>query len=114
METIKLTDGDAAFLLGKGGKTKHKIAKVSGADLELFERDLTLEIRGSEKTRRAARKSGAGRTSCPGLRTFLWALHIRYIDPAENELMKVFTQKQKSITDMMSKLFYIILFLLGE
>ena len=57
VETIKLTDGDAAFLLGKGGKTKHKIAKVSGADLELFERDLTLEIRGTEKQRRAARKS---------------------------------------------------------
>ena len=49
VETIKLTDGDAAFILGKGGKTKHKIATVAGADIELFERDLTLEIRGSEK-----------------------------------------------------------------
>jgi len=51
-----MTDGDAAFLLGKGGKTKHKIARVSGAELELYERDLTLEIRGSEKQRRSARK----------------------------------------------------------
>ena len=56
METIKLTDGDAAFLLGKGGKTKAKIARVSGADLELFERDLILEIRGTDKQRRAAKK----------------------------------------------------------
>ena len=32
---LKLTDGDAAFLLGKGGKTKMKIARVSGADLEM-------------------------------------------------------------------------------
>ena len=32
---LKLTDGDAAFLLGKGGETKMKIAKVSGADLEM-------------------------------------------------------------------------------
>jgi len=56
VETLKMTDGDAAFLLGKGGKTKHKIAKVSKAELELYERDLTLEIRGNEKQRRAARK----------------------------------------------------------
>jgi len=45
VETIKLTDGDAAFLLGKGGKTKAKIARVSKADLELFERDLILDPR---------------------------------------------------------------------
>merc|ERR1719453_1440776 len=56
VETLKLTDGDAAFLLGKGGKTKAKIARVSGADLELFERDLILEIRGTDKQRRAAKK----------------------------------------------------------
>jgi rRNA processing protein Krr1/Pno1 len=43
-------------LLGKGGKTKNKLARVSGADLELFERDLTLEIKGTDKQRRAARK----------------------------------------------------------
>ena len=43
-------------LVPSGRKTKHKIAKVSKAELELYERDLTLEIRGSEKQRRAARK----------------------------------------------------------
>merc|ERR1719230_1143284 len=56
VDTLKLTDGDAAFLLGKGGKTKAKIARVSGADLELFERDLVLEIKGNKKQRAAAKK----------------------------------------------------------
>jgi hypothetical protein len=56
VETIKLTDGDAAFLLGKQGKTKNKIAKVSGAELEMYERDLKVEIKGTARQRRLARK----------------------------------------------------------
>jgi len=53
---MKITDDDAAFVLGKGGKTKDKIAKVSEAEIELFERDLVLEIRGSKIQRRRAKK----------------------------------------------------------
>ena len=53
---IKLTDADAAFILGKGGKTKQKIARVSGAGLELPARSLTLEITGSDEERRLAKK----------------------------------------------------------
>jgi len=53
---MKISDDDAAFILGKGGKTKAKIAKVSGAELELFERDLVLEIRGTDRQRRFATK----------------------------------------------------------
>ena len=34
---MQLTDMDSAFILGKGGKTKQKIARVSGASLELHE-----------------------------------------------------------------------------
>mmetsp|Transcript_54219 Transcript_54219/g.101699 ORF Transcript_54219/g.101699 Transcript_54219/m.101699 type:complete len:121 (-) Transcript_54219:5-367(-) len=56
VDTLKITDDDAAFILGKGGKTKEKIARVSGADIELFERDLILEIRGSKVQRRRAKK----------------------------------------------------------
>lgn len=56
MDTMKITDDDAAFVLGKGGKTKEKIAKVSEAEIELFERDLVLEIRGTKMQRRRARK----------------------------------------------------------
>merc|ERR1719247_2988986 len=56
VETIKLTDGDAAFLLGKQGKTKTKIANVSGAELEMYERDLKVEIKGTERQRRLAKK----------------------------------------------------------
>ena len=37
---------DAAFVLGKGGSTKKKIARVCGADLDLNEHDLVLEIYG--------------------------------------------------------------------
>lgn len=57
---MKITDDDAAFILGKGGKTKMKIARVSEAEIELFERDLVLEIRGSKQQRRRAKKYAEG------------------------------------------------------
>lgn len=56
VDTLKITDDDAAFILGKGGKTKEKIARVSQAEIELFERDLILEIRGSKINRKRAKK----------------------------------------------------------
>jgi len=60
VDTLKITDDDAAFILGKGGKTKEKIARVSEAEIELFERDLILEIRGSKLQRRRAKKYAEG------------------------------------------------------
>mmetsp|Transcript_36786 Transcript_36786/g.84716 ORF Transcript_36786/g.84716 Transcript_36786/m.84716 type:complete len:609 (-) Transcript_36786:69-1895(-) len=60
VESMKITDDDAAFILGKGGKTKEKVARVSGAEIELFERDLLLEIRGSKVQRRRAKKYAEG------------------------------------------------------
>jgi len=42
---------DAAFVLGKNGSTKKKIARVCGADLDLNEHDLVLEIFGEAHTR---------------------------------------------------------------
>jgi len=57
---MKISDDDAAFILGKGGKTKEKIARVSEAEIELFERDLILEIRGSKLQRRRAKKYSEG------------------------------------------------------
>jgi len=60
VDTIKITDDDAAFILGKGGKTKEKIARVAEAEIELFERDLILEIRGSKLQRRRAKKYAEG------------------------------------------------------
>jgi len=48
IDTMKISDDDAAFILGKGGKTKEKVSRVSGAEIELFERDLILEIRGTK------------------------------------------------------------------
>lgn len=57
---MKITDDDAAFILGKGGKTKEKIARVAGAEIELFERDLVLEFRGSALQRRKAKKYSEG------------------------------------------------------
>jgi len=56
VDTMKITDDDAAFILGKGGKTREKIARVANAEIELFERDLILEIRGSKLQRRRAKK----------------------------------------------------------
>jgi len=60
VDTMKITDDDAAFILGKGGKTKEKIARVSEAEIELFERDLILELRGSKLQRRRAKKYAEG------------------------------------------------------
>merc|ERR1719253_2165216 len=60
VDTLKITDDDAAFVLGKGGKTKEKVARVSEAEIELFERDLILEIRGSKLQRRKAKKYAEG------------------------------------------------------
>ena len=47
--TLQFDDADTAFILGKGGKTKQKIARVSGARLELHERNNTVEIVGPEE-----------------------------------------------------------------
>jgi len=60
VDTLKISDDDAAFILGKGGKTKEKVARVSEAEIELFERDLILEIRGSKLQRRRAKKYAEG------------------------------------------------------
>merc|ERR1719182_1221255 len=51
VDTLKITDDDAAFILGKGGKTKMKVARVSECEIELFERDLILEFRGTKLQR---------------------------------------------------------------
>lgn len=60
VDTIKISDDDAAFILGKGGKTKMKVARVAEAEIELFERDLILELRGSKLQRRRAKKYAEG------------------------------------------------------
>lgn len=56
VDVLKITNDDAAFVLGKNGKTKEKIARVSGAELDLFEQQLKLEIRGTEEERKKAKK----------------------------------------------------------
>ena len=56
VDVLKISNEDAAFVLGKNGKTKEKIARVSGADLDLYEHSLTLEIRGSDDERKRAKK----------------------------------------------------------
>jgi len=57
---MKISNDDAAFILGKGGKTKEKVSRVSEAEIELFERDLILEIRGTKLQRRRAKKYAEG------------------------------------------------------
>lgn len=53
-ETLEITEEDAAFILGKGGKTKAKIARVSGCQIELLEEDMMLEFMGTAAQRRRA------------------------------------------------------------
>eukprot|EP00906_Rhabdomonas_costata_P015092 RCo021663 len=54
VERVQLNDADAAFILGKGGRTKEKIARVSGARIDLT--GLNLEIRGPKEAREKAMK----------------------------------------------------------
>ena len=54
-ETMPCEDQDAAFILGKGGSTKQKIARVSEAELELDEKANVLTIYGTHRQRKKAR-----------------------------------------------------------
>jgi hypothetical protein len=53
---LEISDDDAAFILGKGGKTKEKLVRVSGARIELYERSRTVEISGPADARARAKK----------------------------------------------------------
>eukprot|EP00667_Euglena_gracilis_P006324 EG_transcript_6375 len=53
---ISLTDADAAFIIGRSGRTKEKIARVSAAQLSLPHGSLTLRIEGAPEQRRKAVK----------------------------------------------------------
>ena len=48
-KVIDIAKDDAAFVLGRGGATKRKIARVSGADIELDEHALTITLNGTEQ-----------------------------------------------------------------
>ena len=54
-EVMDVDSNDAAFILGRGGQTKQKISRVSGADLDLNERDNKITIYGTRRQRKAAR-----------------------------------------------------------
>ena len=53
--TMDLENDDAAFILGRGGATKRKIARVSGADIDLDEKSLVVTMAG---TRDQCEKAG--------------------------------------------------------
>lgn len=53
-ESMTITDEDAAFLMGPGGKTKRKVTAVSGAELDL--KPHRLDIIGSPEEREKAKK----------------------------------------------------------
>ena len=60
VETIDVSDEDAAFVLGRGGSTKRKLARVSGARLELHDGKgrggkSVLEIAGDPASRERAK-----------------------------------------------------------
>eukprot|EP00400_MALV-I_sp_L67-5_P000995 gene996-450_t len=55
-DLFKVGSEDAAFILGRGGRTKAKLTRVSGASLDLRERSGTIEIWGPEDARKRARK----------------------------------------------------------
>eukprot|EP00740_Mantoniella_antarctica_P025896 CAMPEP_0198704430 /NCGR_PEP_ID=MMETSP1468-20131203/389898_1 /TAXON_ID=1461545 /ORGANISM="Mantoniella sp, Strain CCMP1436" /LENGTH=752 /DNA_ID=CAMNT_0044463243 /DNA_START=1405 /DNA_END=3665 /DNA_ORIENTATION=- len=54
-ESMTVGDADAAFVLGRGGSTKMKIARVSGARLDLQDRDGRLDIFGTSLARSRAK-----------------------------------------------------------
>jgi len=54
--TIKVSDAEAAFVKGKFGKTRDRLANVSGAQIDILERDLLVEIRGTPEQQKKAKK----------------------------------------------------------
>ena len=46
-KVIEVDKDDAAFILGRGGSTKRKIARVSGTEIELDEHTLQITLNGS-------------------------------------------------------------------
>ena len=51
-----MTAPDVGFLLGKGGRTKEKLARVSGCQIEIREKQNVVEVYGSAQNRRRAEK----------------------------------------------------------
>eukprot|EP00913_Durusdinium_trenchii_P000344 g315.t1 len=57
VESMKITADDAAALtFGAGGRTVERIQRVSEAQVELLDKDLILEVRGTDLQRRRAKK----------------------------------------------------------
>ncbi|CEM08111.1 unnamed protein product [Vitrella brassicaformis CCMP3155] len=54
-DIMEVSESDAAFLLGRKGATKEKIARVAEAVLDLDEKDLILEVRGRPEAREKAK-----------------------------------------------------------
>eukprot|EP01052_Picozoa_sp_SAG31_P000687 SAG31_NODE_20_length_34168_cov_33.651296_13_plen_272_part_00 len=52
---MKIDHAAAAFVLGRGGSTKRKIERVSECNLDLDEKDGTIELRGTQEQRDRAR-----------------------------------------------------------
>ena len=48
-DTVDLTHEDCAFVCGRSGSTKQKLARVSGASLDLSQRDLKIYIEGTRE-----------------------------------------------------------------
>ena len=48
-KVIEVDKDDAAFVLGRGGSTKRKIARVAGAEIELDEHALTITLSGNKE-----------------------------------------------------------------
>jgi len=69
MIEMSLGNDDIAFVLGRGGMTKRKIARVSGANLEILEREMKLTIVGSPEARERAKECQYG--ACTACRTCL-------------------------------------------
>eukprot|EP00629_Pelagomonadales_sp_RCC1024_P015245 CAMPEP_0119296214 /NCGR_PEP_ID=MMETSP1329-20130426/50459_1 /TAXON_ID=114041 /ORGANISM="Genus nov. species nov., Strain RCC1024" /LENGTH=352 /DNA_ID=CAMNT_0007297147 /DNA_START=107 /DNA_END=1162 /DNA_ORIENTATION=- len=53
-KVIEVSNDDAAFILGRGGSTKRKIARVSGAEIDLDEHALTITCKGTAQQCQAA------------------------------------------------------------
>ena len=54
-DVMDIDKEDAAFVLGRGGSTKRKIARVSATDIELDEHALTITMYGSRRGCAAAK-----------------------------------------------------------
>ena len=90
-ESMQVSDADAAFVLGKGGSTKMKIARVSGARLDLQDRDGRLDIFGNNTARTRAKDYVSTSSRTTKTKHFDDSPFLNFFSPMHAVVSRLFT-----------------------